>query len=32
MSIEYRQMTIEDYDAVVELWENTPGIELSSRR
>ncbi len=29
MSIEYKLMTIDDYDGVVELWKNTPGIELS---
>ncbi len=30
MSIEYRLMTIGDYDAMIDLWKNTPGIGLSS--
>ncbi len=30
MSVAYRLMTIDDYAMVVDLWENTPGIGLSS--
>jgi N-acetylglutamate synthase len=30
MKIDYRQMTIADYDAMVALWQNAPGIGLSS--
>ena len=29
MTINYRNMTIEDYQAVYDLWESTPGIGLS---
>ena len=29
MPIQYRSMTLDDYDAVYELWKSTPGIGLS---
>ncbi len=29
MNIEYRLMTIDDYDAMIDLWKNTSGVGLS---
>ena len=30
MSIEYKVMTMEDYDGVYDLWLNTPGMGINS--
>ena len=30
MNIEYKVMTVSDYDGVYELWTNTPGMGINS--